>query len=77
MEPFRPVVDRVVAKLREERGTEAALDKESKKLILAGLLSRFTANEESRTLFDWISRTASSLVAVMDGTSQKLEIPRL
>lgn len=77
MEPFRPVVDRVVARLRDERGSEVPLDKESKKAILEGLLGRFTAENESRTLFDWTSGMASSLAAVIEGRGEKLEIPRL
>jgi len=77
MEPFRPVVDRVVARLRDERGKEFPLDKESKRAILESLLGRFTAEGESRTLFDWTSRTASSLAGVIESKADKLEIPRI
>jgi len=77
MEPFRPVVDRLVAKLRDEHGSDVPLEKETKKAILEGLLGRFVAYEESRTLFDWVSRTASSLAAVTEGRDEKLEIPAL
>ena len=77
MEPFRPVVDRVVAKLRDARGDNIPLDKEAKRALLAALLDRFTAENESRTLFDWVSRPACSLAAVIAGDAEKLEIPRL
>jgi CRISPR-associated protein Cas1 len=77
MEPFRPLVDRVVARIRDERGSDVTVDKESKRAILEGLLGRFTAENESRTLFDWASRAASSLAAVVEGREQKLEIPAL
>ena len=74
MEPFRPVVDRLVAKLRDERGAEVPLDRESKRIILGGLLERFIANQESRTLFDWVSQTAFSLAAVIAKRAEKLSI---
>lgn len=100
MEPFRPVVDRIVAAVYDRRSSslcensdlpnrsgqvsvnapsekenELKLGKEKKKKILEGLLARFTADEESRTLFDWISRTASSLAGVIEGREEKLDIP--
>jgi CRISPR-associated protein Cas1 len=77
MEPFRPLVDRVVAKLRDERGSEVTVDKDSKRAILEGLLGRFTANQESRTLFDWASRAACSLAAVIEGREEKLNLSDL
>jgi CRISPR-associated protein Cas1 len=77
MEPFRPAVDRVVAKLCDERGNQFPLDKESKRAILEGMLGRFTAEGQNRTLFDWVSRTAWSLAAVIEGKTDKLEIPRI
>lgn len=84
MEPFRPLVDRAVAKLKDERsavptgGTGSfPLDQEAKCPPLEALLARFTAEGESRTLFDWVSRAASSLAAVIEGDGEKLEIPRL
>jgi len=77
MEPFRPLVDRVVAGLRDQQGDQAQIDKESKKVILEGLLTRFHCEGESRTLFDWMSRAASSLAAVIEGSGEKLEIPAL
>jgi len=98
MEPFRPLVDRVVASIsdrrEEERRSETAatatpvipakagiqtiaLDRDTKKSILEGLLARYTAGGESRTLFDWVSRAASSLAAVIEGREQRLGIPDL
>jgi len=95
MEPFRPLVDRVVAKLPRggltaaspppavipaEAGIHAPatqLDKDAKKAILEGLLVRYSAEGESRTLFDWVSRSASSLVAVIEGRGEQLGLPLL
>jgi CRISPR-associated protein Cas1 len=75
MEPYRPLVDRVVARLGEERGSQLPLDKDAKHAILEALLGRFTAENEARTLFDWASRAASSLAAVIEGRNTRLEIP--
>lgn len=75
MEPFRPVVDREVAKIAEGPGKDFPLDLESKRTVLKVLLGRFTANGESRTLFDWASRVASSLVAVIENRQDLLDIP--
>lgn len=82
MEPLRPVVDRTVARLNDTRSADlpassVPLDKEAKKAILESLLARFTFENESRTLFDWIGRTASSLAAVIEGQAEKLDIPNL
>jgi CRISPR-associated protein Cas1 len=77
MEPFRPVVDRAVAALRDLREGEPELDRETKRALLEALLARFEANGESRTLFDWVSRTASSLAAAIENGDRKLDIPLL
>lgn len=77
MEPFRPVVDRVAAALRDARGAEPELDRETKRAVLEALLARFTANGESRTLFDWVNRTAQSLAAAIENGEKTLEIPLL
>jgi CRISPR-associated protein Cas1 len=75
MEPFRPLVDREVAKLQDALGENVTLDKESKRILLEALLGRFAAENESRTLFDWISRSAASLASVMQGNVESLELP--
>jgi CRISPR-associated protein Cas1 len=102
MEPFRPLVDRVVACLRPSSDEEGAgggetgaplstvvpaqagihgpavgLDQDSKKAILEGLLVRYTGDGESRTLFDWAGRAASSLVGLIEEREQKLNFPDL
>jgi CRISPR-associated protein Cas1 len=102
MEPFRPLVDRVVAHLCRAALAAAPavipadagihppapqavipakagiqLGQSSKKAILTGLLVRYTADGESRTLFDWVSRSASSLAAVIEECEEKLSFPDL
>lgn len=76
MEPYRPVVDRAVVSLGESRATNLGLDKEAKQTLIEALLGRFTADGESRTLFDWMNRAASSLAEVLLGKSSKLFLPR-
>ena len=77
MEPFRPLVDRAAAVLRDRQAKDAPFDREAKRELLAALLARFDHEEESRTLFDWISRMASSLASVMEESGGKLQIPPL
>ena len=77
MEPFRPLVDRVVAGLRDARGPDVAVDKDSKAAIIQGVLQRYTAEGESRTLFDWAARAASSLASIIEGQKEDLDLPCL
>ncbi len=77
MEPFRPIVDRAVAEIRGRREGELELDRETKRALLEALLGRFAWEGESRTLFDWVSRTAQSLAAAIESGDKKLEIPLL
>jgi CRISP-associated protein Cas1 len=77
MEPFRPVVDRIAANLRESRGRDLELDLHAKKALLEALMGRFTVEDESRTLFDLAARAAFSLAAVILKESTKLEIARI
>jgi CRISPR-associated protein Cas1 len=77
MEPLRPLVDRAVAALWDTLGAEPELDRDSKRALLEPLLARYGVDGESRTLFDWISRLAFSLAAVVEGRGEKLAIPEL
>ncbi len=77
MEPYRPLVDRAVVSLGESRAENLALDKEAKQAVIEVLLGRFTADGESRTLFDWMGRASSSLAEVVLGRKKKLILPCL
>ncbi|HEV2178457.1 MAG TPA: CRISPR-associated endonuclease Cas1 [Terriglobia bacterium] len=84
MEPFRPLVDGVVARLLNERGESVALDRESKRALIEPLLGpdrsgrgRFSYQGECRTLFDWLARMTFSLAAVVGGEAARIEIPEL
>ncbi|MFH1422587.1 MAG: type II CRISPR-associated endonuclease Cas1 [Planctomycetota bacterium] len=75
MEPFRPVIDSVVARMVDLYGNLYPLDKTSKAAILESLTGRFIINGESRTLFDIVSRTTSSLANIFAGENDKLIFP--
>jgi CRISP-associated protein Cas1 len=80
MEPFRPVVDGVVAGLRDERGADVPLDRDSKRRILEKMLARFEWEGESRSLFDWLGSVAASLADAIEAGeagAAKLFIPEL
>jgi CRISPR-associated protein Cas1 len=77
MEPFRPLVDKAVAKWIESHDPKAPFERETKAAILSALTGRFDLEGESRTLFDVTSRLASSLAQVFSGEGQSLLIPEL
>lgn len=70
MEPFRPMVDRVVA--TESTGP---LDKEAKQQLIEAVAARYMVEEENRTLFDILTRTAQSLARVVMGEGDRLWAP--
>jgi hypothetical protein len=77
MEPFRPLVDRVVVTLNDLLGPEFPLDRDIKRALLFNLLERYEFEDETRSLFDWVQQTASSLAAVICEESEKLYLPKL
>jgi len=77
MEPFRPIVDRMVAIYCEAHGPSAPLDKNAKAVLIGALMGRFAVEGEERTLFDIAARTAASLVAVFAGKRKTLTLPEL
>jgi len=77
MEPFRPLVDRVVVNLHDRRGADMPMDRDTKRALLASLLERYEFEDETRSLFDWVNRTASSLASVICEEAEKVYLPRL
>ena len=75
MEPWRPVVDGVVARWVREHGTKAPLDRDAKSALIETITGRYRVGGEARTLFDVLSRTAASLVAVFAGGRRDLVLP--
>jgi CRISPR-associated protein Cas1 len=77
MEPFRPLVDRAVVGLHDRHGPDLPMDRDAKRALLAALLERYEFEEEARTLFDWVSRTASSIASVICQEAEKPFLPLL
>ena len=75
MEPFRPIVDRIVFEVTTSRRDEYLDDKTIRRKIIACLSDRYSFEHESRTLFDLASRLASSLAGRYEGTLGRVEVP--
>lgn len=63
MEPFRPIVDRAALVIGASHELGDPLGKEPRAAMLNELLGRFWWDDEQRSLFDILSRCASSLAA--------------
>jgi CRISPR-associated protein Cas1 len=77
MEPFRPLVDRAVVHLTVSRGKDAPMDRETKSALISALTARHLLQDESRTLFDILTRMASSLAKIFAGEEKELLLPDL
>lgn len=77
MEPFRPLIDRRVAGWIAEHDPAERLDSSAKQCLLQTLTVRYLVDEEQRTLFDILSRTANSLARCIVGEAQGFAIPPL
>jgi CRISPR-associated protein Cas1 len=74
MEPYRPIVDRVVLQIVGRDGAQAELTRELRAEIIGALLGRHRVRETDRTLFDALSRSASSLARVLTGEDRDIEL---
>lgn len=77
MEPFRPIVDRVVVLWTKENDPSEPLNRLSKSALLKPLTGRFLIEGEARTLFDILTRTAQSLASAYEGSEKRLYLPEL
>lgn len=77
MEPFRPVVDRAVARWLVDHDPLGPLDPQTKAWLIAAVQARFAAGGEARTLSDILFRSASSLAQAILGRASKLDLPEL
>lgn len=75
MEPYRPLIDRAVATLVDDHEGVPEINKEVRHQLLAALTGNLIIGGESRTLFDSLARTASSLVQALAGECDLLELP--
>jgi len=77
MEPYRPVVDAIVAVLVLQRGSDIQLDREIKRELLNALGGRVKMGNEERTIFDALGKTCASLAKAYEGKTQKLLLPQV
>lgn len=76
MEPYRPVVDRIVFKASGGSTAGLLLSKDEKRKLLQGLAdARCEICGESKGLFDAAQKTASSLAAVFGKDEGRLALP--
>ncbi len=70
MEPYRPAIDVVTYQLSVSMGSTLMLSRETKTRILTAVSRHYYSGGERRTLFDWVTHTAFSLVASMDSADR-------
>ena len=75
MEPFRPLVDKAVAKIVCEYGENVVLGKEVKRSLISSITGLIEVDGETRTIFSVLAKCASSLEAVYSGERKKLFLP--
>lgn len=75
MEPFRPVVDRAVARWVDAHGADRDLDGDTRRMILASLFERHALDGEQHTLFEVTARLAASLAQAYAGQTRRLAFP--
>lgn len=68
MEPWRVMIDDAVAEIVGMHGPGVDLDASTKKEIIGVLHERLSHDGESRTVMDWIGRSAASLGRSLCGT---------
>jgi CRISPR-associated protein Cas1 len=74
MEPYRPMVDRVVHRVTARDGPQVELGKAIRSEVITALLGRVSVRGSQRTLFDALARSAASLARVLTGEDRDLEL---
>lgn len=76
MEPFRPIVDEVVYRIVEDKGSDAPLEKETKKRLIKSIVEkRFDAGGELRTIFDIMTKVTASLAGIYTKKGSDIFLP--
>ena len=77
MEPFRPLIDRVVIELVGEGRADEVLDKKIKSRLIAPVMARYRIGDEQRTLFDILARLTASVAAAFENPAahSRLDLP--
>lgn len=77
MEPFRPLIDRAVVQWISDNDPSAPLDTAAKRPLITAVTARYVDENEQRSLFDILLRTANSLAQCITGESRDISIPAL
>ncbi len=77
MEPYRPLVDKAVARWVKDNDPQAKLDKHAKQALLEPLTGKYSMDGEERTLFDAAAKMAGSLVKMFEGKTKQMVIPEV
>lgn len=75
IEPFRPVVDVCVARLRNEKHLGDALSPEIKSTLIRQLTGRYRVEGFQETIFEAASKATESLARVYVGKDKRLTLP--
>ena len=76
MEPFRPLVDQIVAEMVSEELADALLDPPIKRRLAAVLTTRVRVRDDLRTVPDALGMLTASLAAVATGEATELTLPQ-
>lgn len=74
IEPFRPIIDRVVVELVAEGLRHDEMDKHIKARLIQPVMDRYPLDGEQRTLFDILGRVAASLATAFEAGSPKARL---
>lgn len=74
MEPYRPLVDRIVETITQRDGAQVELSRPLRAELVNALLGRFRVNETDRTLFDLLARTSASVARVLAGEERDVQL---
>ncbi|MBP3530359.1 MAG: type II CRISPR-associated endonuclease Cas1 [Thermoguttaceae bacterium] len=75
IEPFRPVVDVCVARLRDEKRLSDGLSTEIKSTLIRQLTGRYRVEGFQETIFEAASKATESLARVYVGKDKRLTLP--
>jgi len=75
LEPFRPVVDRIVAQYVDREGRPADFEPSARREILTALTGRCLLKGEARSLFETAAVAANSLAEALQGRRRLIDLP--
>lgn len=75
MEPFRPLIDRRVVQWIADHDPAGEFDSATKNWIIGATTMRYVCDQEQRSLFDLLLRTANSLAQCVTEEQREIDIP--